>query len=176
MDSTKRAWETVQTLPVETLKGDPYRKITGIPIELAGNLIEDNRPQEAYELFSQALVFLQDVPQNQLSAQDRLTAVRIATKLGDLVPICQKPMEEQEKHWTYAVTEGFKIAKEYQKHEGSLNLASIDPPVWFQKTDIAGPLERLSSFYLKVGNIEWVTTSGWHFIADLSQTAMRWSW
>ncbi|KAE9390603.1 hypothetical protein BT96DRAFT_1002119 [Gymnopus androsaceus JB14] len=98
-----RAWNTIQTLPIESLDTQPYLKITGIAVVLADVLENSNKLTRAYEVYIQALEILQKGEVNKtLTGPERLRAVAISSKLGELAQVLKLPKTEAEKWlvWT----------------------------------------------------------------------------
>lgn len=121
------AWETVQTLPLETFGHDPLLKTTGIAIVLAGVLEDDGKKEEAYKIYKEALRHLQSAhlelpppPDSDsdsdsdfnlggmenlkpLSPPERLRAAALSHRLGYLASELKKPEKEEEKWLVWSV-------------------------------------------------------------------------
>ena len=91
----RRALETAQTLPLERFGADPYLKLSGIAIALAGVLEEFAKPQEAYEVYTASLAQLRAA--KGLSGKERLRCVALAYKLGEMAETYSQPQEEEER-------------------------------------------------------------------------------
>src|SRR5271170_3689773 len=105
-----RAWETAQTLPIETLAASPYLKLSGIGIAFAGVLEENDRPQLAYDVYVNVLKHLQK-KRSTAAAEERMRIVAVAYKLGEMAEMYQQPPEEEEKWLSLAVEELLRLAK-----------------------------------------------------------------
>ncbi|OBZ67454.1 TPR repeat-containing protein P27G11.02 [Grifola frondosa] len=161
----RRAWETAQTLPLVRFSAEPHLKLSGIAIALAEVLEANDRPQPAYEVYSGALSQLQNV--QGLSGRERMRAVSIAAKLGEMAEVYQQPPEEEERWLTWAVEEVLHIVREGQPRETvnvegasadtPMMLAELDLPVWVSKSDVGAPLEALGKFYAREGKPEYAT-------------------
>lgn len=154
-----RAWNTIQTLPLESLDAQPYLKITGIAVALADALENSNKPVRAYEVYTQALQTLQkDEIKNTLTGPERLRAVAISLKLSELAQDLKLPNMEVEKWLVWSVEELLRIVKTPASggtdEDEQLNLPMLPLPSWITKTDVGAPLEALGSFYAKAGRIE----------------------
>jgi hypothetical protein len=110
------------------LAPEPYLKLSGIGIALAGVLEEDDRPQQAYEVYVDVLKDLQTrkelglgkekqrppPPPPPLSERERMRIVAVAHKLGEMAEMYQQPQEEEEKWLTMAVEEVLRVVKDMQ--------------------------------------------------------------
>lgn len=130
---------------------------------LAEALEGTNRPQEAYDIYSAALLQLRAA--KELTGRERMRAVAIAHKLGEMAEIYQQGPEEAEPWLTFAVEETLRVVKEESDAkkgkgagvpEGEVGsmLAELDLPQWVQKTDVVAPLEALGRFYAREGKNE----------------------
>ena len=156
-----RAWSTAQTLPVSVFGTEPYLKLSGIAIVLAEVLESSNRPNESYETYSAALAQLRAAQeQAPLSGRERMRAVALAHKLGEMAETQQRDPEEAEHFLTFAVEEVLRVLKDQAgkgkgKEEGGEDgetvtmLAELDLPWWVSKVDVAAPLEALGKFYAR---------------------------
>ncbi|KAI0659691.1 hypothetical protein C8Q70DRAFT_980398 [Cubamyces menziesii] len=165
----KRAWETAQTLPLAAFASEPHLKLSGIAVVLAEAFEGSNRPQEAYDVYSAALAQLQAA--KNLSGRERMRAVAIAHKLGEMAEIYQRGPEETEQWLTYAVEEMLRVVKsesnaskgkvvsaEEPDGEVGAMLGELDLPWWVRKVDVAAPLEALGRFYAQEGKNEYAVT------------------
>jgi hypothetical protein len=150
-----RAWDTAITLPLEAFKTEPYLRITGIAVDLAGELEEDGKPQEAFELYSDALNLVRNASPERLSGRERLRAVSLAVKLGQLAEPCALPVEDEEKIRVFAVEETLKLLMDLRPDESQpLDFFKLKLPNWISKTDVGVPLQELGDFYGRVGKLE----------------------
>lgn len=163
-----RALETALTLPLDQLSPDPHLKLSGIAIALAGVLEAANKPEEAYDAYVAALDRLRATP--DLSGRDRMRAVSIAYRLGEMAETYQQPEAEEEKWLVYAVEEMLRILRDEQaasrKAGGQVPdtgaeteterviLDELELPAWVQQTDVVAPLQALGAFYSRVGKHE----------------------
>ncbi len=104
--ASHRAWQTTKTLPIESFRSQPYLKTSGIAILLAEvleNTDGDDKKLEAYDVYVEALKQLQDANIPTLSGPEKMRAVALAYKLGELGGALEKPKEAQEKWLTFGV-------------------------------------------------------------------------
>ncbi|KAJ7211227.1 hypothetical protein GGX14DRAFT_449543, partial [Mycena pura] len=159
----RMAWETAVRLPPEAFSADPYLKITGIAVDLAGELEEDGKTQEAYGLYSEALDLLRSASgQARLSGPERLRGVSLAVKLGQLAGECGVSAEEEEGLHVWAVEEVLKLLMDIQAKSPAgdaaaqpIDFLNLKLPPWLTKTDISVPLQELGDFYTRVGKSEY---------------------
>ncbi|KAJ7778286.1 hypothetical protein B0H16DRAFT_1502917 [Mycena metata] len=152
------AWETATRLPIEEFKTEPYLKITGIAIDVAGELEEDGKHHEAFALYSEALDLIRSRSPELLSGPERLRAVSIAVKLGHLVEPCGVAVEEEENILVWAVEEVLKLlldSREKSDTSQPLDMEKLKLPKWMTKTDVSVPLQELGDFYGRVGKLEY---------------------
>ncbi|KAI0763447.1 hypothetical protein BD413DRAFT_642949 [Trametes elegans] len=169
----KRAWETAQTLPLAAFGSEPHLKLSGIAVVYAEALEGTNRPKEAYDLYSAALAQLRAA--QGLTGRERMRAVAIAHKLGEMGEIYQQPPEEVEQWLTFAVEEVLRVVRdgasapdgkgtaggvgtEEPEGEDGAMLAELDLPWWVRKIDVVAPLEALGRFYAQEGKNEYAVT------------------
>ncbi|CDO74577.1 hypothetical protein BN946_scf184583.g4 [Trametes cinnabarina] len=164
----QRAWETAQTLPHAAFKSEPHLKLSGIAVALAEELEASNRPQEAYDIYSTALAQLRAA--KDLSGRERMRAVAIAHKLGEMAEIYQQGSEEEEQWLTFAVEEALRVVKdegvapkviksaEEPDGEDGAMLAELSLPWWVRKVDVAAPMEALGRFYAREGKNDYAVT------------------
>ncbi|GBE83883.1 hypothetical protein SCP_0509400 [Sparassis crispa] len=164
----QRAWDTAQTLSLSHFGTSPYLKLSGIAISLAEVLEAHERPQPAWDAYVDAIeqftrLRKQGVP---LSGPERMRAVAIASKLGEMAETYQLPLEDEEQWLSWAVSELMKILKEAQPERGAdvggeepadvpLMLAELEMPPWVSKTTLGAPLEALGNFYARRGKVEY---------------------
>ncbi|KAL6302750.1 hypothetical protein BKA93DRAFT_387690 [Sparassis latifolia] len=164
----QRAWDTAQTLSLSHFGTSPYLKLSGIAIALAEVLEAHERPQPAWDVYVDAIeqftrLRKQGVP---LSGPERMRAVAIASKLGEMAETYQLPLEDEEQWLSWAVSELMKILKEAQPERGvdvggdepadvPLMLAELEMPPWVNKTTLGAPLEALGNFYARRGKVEY---------------------
>ncbi|KAH9852253.1 hypothetical protein C2E23DRAFT_826531 [Lenzites betulinus] len=165
----QRAWDTAQTLPLSAFSSEPHLKLSGIAVSLAEAFEGTNRPQEAYDIYKTVLLQLQAT--KDLSGRERMRAVSIAHKLGEMAEVYQQDPEEAEQWLTYAVEEVLRVVKDEssagkgkvvsaEEPDGEVGsmLAELDLPWWVRKIDVAAPLEVLGRFYAREGKDEYAAT------------------
>ena len=149
-------------MPLAAFSSEPHLKLSGIAISLAEVLESSNRPSEAYETYSTALAQLR-AAQTRLSGRERMRAVALAHKLGEMAEVYQRGAEEAEGFLTFAVEEVLRVIKDGQadivvegkgkereeEGEASTMLAELELPWWVSKVDVAAPLEALGRFYAR---------------------------
>ncbi|KAJ7666145.1 hypothetical protein DFH06DRAFT_1186042 [Mycena polygramma] len=158
----RKAWDTARGLPIEEFRTEPYLRLTGIAVDLAGELEEDGKNQEAFTLYSEALDLIRDsVPEQVLSERERFRGVSIAVKLGQLAGPVELPAEQEEKIFVWAVEEMLKLLMDIQGTPSSgdavqpLDFVKLKLPNWLTKTDVTVPLQELGDFYGRVGKLEY---------------------
>ncbi|KAJ7439319.1 hypothetical protein FB451DRAFT_1302131 [Mycena latifolia] len=158
----RKAWNTAISLPIEEFKTEPYLRLTGIAVDLAGELEEDGKTQEAFGLYSDALnLILNTKSPELLSGPERLRAISLAVKLGQLADTCAVPAEEEERIRVWAVEEILKLLTEIQGSSSTgeapqpLDFVKLKLPRWMTKTDVSVPLQELGDFYGRVGKLEY---------------------
>ncbi|PIL23302.1 hypothetical protein GSI_14612 [Ganoderma sinense ZZ0214-1] len=169
----RRALQTAQALPLSAFSDEPHLKLSGIAIALAEVLESSNRPSEAYETYSAALAQLRaSQATGKLSGKERMRAVALAHKLGEMAEVYQRGAEEAEEFLTFAVEEALRVIKDGQagievegkgkeraeEGEVSTMLAELELPWWVSKVDVAAPLEALGRFYSQEGKSDYATT------------------
>lgn len=175
-----RAWETTLSTPITAFKDEPLLKTTGVAITLAGILEQSNRRNEAYEVYKDAL--------RQMAAQgsqnpttpaelttdllktftvsERIRAISIAYKLGELAHDLQKPLEEEEKWLVWSVEALLKTvmhgpeqqAKEVLNVSTRVDELGLPPSAMLH--NFAAPFEALATFYSQRGRIRSVYRCG----------------
>ncbi|KAF6764144.1 hypothetical protein DFP72DRAFT_870869 [Ephemerocybe angulata] len=165
-----RAWKEAKDMPIDKFGYHPYLKVSGIAIALAGVLEADGKAENAYHIYQEALQVLQvegsDSPtariRSGLSPPERMRAVAIAYKLGELAHALGKPKEEEEKWLVYSVESVLKDVMgsseaDFEPKEGAAQLKelmeTLRTPRWAVKHDIAAPFEALGAFYSREGKI-----------------------
>lgn len=154
-----RAWQTARTLPLEAFGEDPFLKLTGIPIALSDVLETEEKTEAAYNVLSEAYASLQaPAARGTLSGSERIRAVALAHKLGELAETLQISLEEQERWLEDAVTVLLKTImperKENEEREEHPSLAQLQLPLWVRKDDVGAPLEALGAFYARTGKVD----------------------
>jgi len=157
-----RAWDVIQTLPISSLGDQPYLKLTGVAVAFADVLEISGKPARAYDVCVDALLAMQkDGAKEKLTGPEKLRAVSIGQKLGELSEELDRPLEEQEKWLVWTVEEMLKLVKAEGKGsskealaEEQVNLPLLVVPSWISKADMGAPLEALGAFYARTGRIE----------------------
>ena len=172
---------------------DPHLKTSGIAIALADVLEADGKHGEAYDVYLDALTRIQAAAdsatkQNGLPGQDeelsgpeKLRAIALAYKLGELAGALNRP-EDEEKHLVWAIetilpaimvpppdisdAERADQRADAQVMDDNPNTTVPSPreaeaivvelalPEWATKTDLAAPFEALGTFYAQNGRLE----------------------
>ncbi|KAJ7064987.1 hypothetical protein C8F01DRAFT_784349 [Mycena amicta] len=165
----REAWTAARSLPISAFRPPgPYLTLTGIAIDLAGELEEAGDTPGAYALYTDALDKLRNAA--GLSPQERLRGVGIALKLGWLVEQSQisgtdklkldVSKEEEEGLRVWAVEEVLKVVLEMQqratgKKADVVDFANLQLPQGMSKTDVCVPLVKLGDFYSQNGKAEY---------------------
>lgn len=163
---SSRAWETSKKLPLTEFKTLAYLKTSGIAICLAGVLEEDRKLEEAYKVYEDALLQLQhvmDAKPQELKGQEKMRAVALSHKLGEMAHDMHKPQEEEEKWLVWSVETilksvlqapaGNQADQNGSRHDIQVMVEELALPSWVVQQDIAAPFEALGSFYSRTGNI-----------------------
>ncbi|KAA1472550.1 hypothetical protein DENSPDRAFT_838861 [Dentipellis sp. KUC8613] len=165
----RRAYDTAQTLPLETFAPHPHLKLSGIAVLLGEVQEANNKPEGAYDTYAAALAQLQ-ANWAQLVPEERLRGVALAHKLGAMADEYQLGTEEEERWLTFAVTEVLRVAKHVDKAKAKsaapgkdaeaeaktekVVLAELALPKWVTTADIGAPIESLGAYYAKTGKLE----------------------
>ncbi|KZT01242.1 uncharacterized protein LAESUDRAFT_664358 [Laetiporus sulphureus 93-53] len=168
----RKAYDKALSLPLSVFSPAPHLKLSGLAIALASVIEDDDRPQPAYEVYVDALARIQSAKES-LTGRERMRAVALASKLGEMAETYQLPVAEEERWLTWAVEELLHIVRDEGgngtlavegmegkgEHEGQekepVMLAELDLPPWVTKTDLGAPLEALGRFYSRGGNVEY---------------------
>ncbi|KXN89334.1 hypothetical protein AN958_05832 [Leucoagaricus sp. SymC.cos] len=158
----QRAWETAKALSIEHFKSQPYLKTSGIAISLGEVLEGDERNSEAYNVYADTLKQLQNAGIPTMTGPEKMRAVALAYKLGDLGTSLEKPKEEVEKWLTFAVETVLKHVLEMpaltkgadEEADNQVIIAELGLPDWVSTVDIAAPFEALGTFYSKAGQLD----------------------
>ena len=157
--SSQRAFETALSLPSDKFSPLPYLKLSGIAITLSEVLEEDGQPKKAYETY---VIALEHLKQHwiSLTGEERLRAISIGQKLGEMADTYQLGDEEEERWLTWSVEEVLKLAKDKgsprldgKSQDSHLVLSDLELPKWVSVTDIGAPLEALGAFYARTGKL-----------------------
>ncbi|EDR07975.1 uncharacterized protein LACBIDRAFT_297524 [Laccaria bicolor S238N-H82] len=162
----RRALDTSKKIPLTEFKTLPYLKTSGIAICLAGVLEEDGKVEEAYKVYEDALLQLQhvmDAKPQELKGQEKMRAVALSHKLGEMAHDMHKPREEEEKWLVLSVETilksvlqapaGSQADQNGSRHDIQVMVEELALPGWVVQQDIAAPFEALGSFYSRTGNI-----------------------
>ena len=129
-------------------------------------LEENHKSQEAYETYTSTLTELGEA--RGLSGKERLRAVAIAHKLGEMAETYQQPAVEEERWLVYAVEGLLRILRDEHVNtqlavpthdadkEHQTIITELELPKWVEKTDIVAPLQALGAFYNRTGKQEYV--------------------
>ncbi|KAG5721884.1 hypothetical protein E4T56_gene14778 [Termitomyces sp. T112] len=173
----QRAWEKSKTLPIKDFKDQPHLKTSGIAVLLASILEADGKRERAYDIYLESFEQLQQAGMEELSGPEKLRAIAIAYKLGEMANKLQR-REDEESHLVWAVEtilksvfrlgdqpEGseqadhancvLETARAQSRNPDTLTMLSeLSLPEWATKTDIASPLEALATFYAEAGRVD----------------------
>ncbi len=134
-------------------------KLSGIAITLCEVLEQDNKSKEAYERYIVALEHLRN-NWSALTYEEKLRAISIGQKLGEMADTYQVGEAEEERWLTWSVEEVLKLAKAIgssksgsNNEENHLVLSDLEIPKWASVTDIGAPLESLGAFYARTGKL-----------------------
>ncbi len=134
-------------------------KLSGIAITLCEVLEQDNKSKEAYERYIVALEHLRN-NWSALTYEEKLRAISIGQKLGEMADTYQVGEAEEERWLTWSVEEVLKLAKAIgssksgsNNEENHLVLSDLELPKWASVTDIGAPLESLGAFYARTGKL-----------------------
>ncbi|KAH9039188.1 hypothetical protein EDB84DRAFT_1477997 [Lactarius hengduanensis] len=154
-----QAYETALSLPSEKFSPSPFLKLSGIAITLSEVLEEDGQPKKAYETYVNALEHLKQ-HWAVLTGEERLRAISMGQKLGEIADTYQLGDEEEERWLTWTVEEVLKLAKDNgsprlggKSEDSHLVLSDLELPKWVRVTDIGAPLEALGAFYARTGKL-----------------------
>jgi len=134
-------------------------KLSGIAITLCEVLEQDNRSKEAYGWYTTALEHLRK-NWSVLTNEEKLRAISIGQKLGEMADTYQLGEAEEERWLTWSVEEVLKLAKAIgsskprsNNEEDHLVLSDLELPKWASVTDVGAPLESLGAFYARTGKL-----------------------
>ena len=137
----------------------PFLKLSGIAITLSEVLEEDGQPKKAYETYVTALEHLKQ-HWTALTGEERLRAVSMGQKLGEMAETYQLGDEEEEQWLTWSVEEVSKLAKDNgspridgKSEDNHVVLSDLELPKWVSVTDVGAPLEALGAFYARTGKL-----------------------
>ncbi|CAA7266844.1 unnamed protein product [Cyclocybe aegerita] len=180
----RRAWTKAIAIPLDAFGDQPLIKLTGIGIALASVLEEGQKKDEAYQAYEDTLRRLRfaypdpsssDHPDidlealEVLNAAERMRAVALAYKLGELAHALQKH-EKEEKWLTFSVEATLKnmlvtppLSGKVGNSQGpddttahaKVQFQDLGLPPWAMVHDLAAPFEALGSFYARHGNINY---------------------
>ncbi|KAI9507588.1 hypothetical protein F5148DRAFT_1203714 [Russula earlei] len=168
-----RALNTALSLPPDRFSPSPYLKLSGIAITLCEVLEQDNKPKEAYERYIAALGHLRK-NWSALTSEEKLRAISLGQKLGEMADTYQLGEAEEERWLTWSVEEVLKLAKTIgnvepgkSSEENHLVLSDLELPKWVNVTDIGAPLETLGAFYARTGKLTFAVPLYLHTISLL---------
>ena len=169
-DIRVRAWEDTKSAPLDSLGADPLIKSSAVGIFFAGLLEDAGLKEEAYQTYEESLFYMinrpsepvMDLTTNSLkvrlsSPKDKIRALSIAYKLGELANTLNKPLAEEEKWLTLSVEALLSIMPQVSgQHKVELRktLEELELPSWAMLNDFAAPFEALGSFYSRTGKTE----------------------
>lgn len=154
----------------EKLGAMPILKISGISIALGSFLEEQGNLVEAYKVYEQSL---QDVKQSARVPEERMRAVTLAQRCGDLAGIKEVAQSVSldrpnaatslaEEHLEWSVEELLRLAvsdveraKATSKADSAIMLADLELPPWVSGATLGASLEALGQLYAKQGRSEY---------------------
>lgn len=168
-----RVWEQTKSMPLASFGEDPRLKTSGVAITLAGVLEDAHQMDLAYRIYKEGFLHmingstevegsLSTALLNPLSVAERIRAVSMTHKLGELSQELHKPFDEEEKWLVWSVEALLKSVLQgshsSSKFAGSVSNMSdmaeeLQLPSWVMLHDFASPFEALGSFYARTGNI-----------------------
>ena len=127
---------------------------------------ESNKLESAFEVYEEALERLPEKWEG-LSGKERLRAIGIAYKLGEMARTMSDKEKKEEGYLAWAVEALLKSMNSERKSgdesvgksedvNDDLVMKTLQLPEWATQTDIAAPFEALGSFYLRTGRSEYV--------------------
>jgi len=155
---------TANSLPISLFAPEPHLKISGIALSLASVLEQNHKPERAFEVYEEALGKLPKTLE-ALTGKEKLRAVGIAYKLGEMAEVVKGKEEKEERYFAWAVEALVKSMKddveggtggsqEMISHGDDPVVKELQLPEWATKTDVAAPFEALGSFYVRTGKLE----------------------
>ncbi|KAF9532613.1 hypothetical protein CPB83DRAFT_847069 [Crepidotus variabilis] len=187
-----RAWESTKRMSLEAFGSEPLLKTTGVAISLAGILEESKQWDQAYEIYKDALRYMANpslIPEGSRPAElnakllmtfsvaERVRAISIAYRLGELAQELKKPLEEEEKWLSWAVEALLKTVLQVprplsQPSSGSQldvyhRMEDLELPSWDAMQSLAAPFEALGSFYSRTGKIDFAMPLYLHAVSIL---------
>ena len=172
------ALETARKLPLEQFGSEPHLKLSGIAIALAAVQEDNAKPQQAYDTYVGALEGVRAaIAEGGVSGRERLRAVAIAHKLGEMAEMYQQPEDVEEGWLVYAVEELLRTLRDErnltrratdgkEQEEQRAMLDELELPRWVDRMDVVAPLQALGRFYNQRGKQEYVPSLWRAIVAD----------
>jgi hypothetical protein len=125
-------------------------------------------PKRAYEVYEAVLRILQAAaPPGRGGGAERMRAVAVACRLGEMAEEYGLPPEEEERWRSWAVTELLRVVGKQGDGDGEEGMAAaavaggsvdvlgeLDLPPWVRSEDLGALIEALGAFYARTGNVE----------------------
>ncbi|CUA68036.1 hypothetical protein RSOLAG22IIIB_07713 [Rhizoctonia solani] len=161
----RRALDKAQALTPEQLGGQYHLKVSGIAIALAAVLEKQSDFRGANQVYAQAFADIlrapaPPAPAPVLSGPERMRAIALSTKLGEIAARFSQT-EEEERYLVFGAEEILRMMKEASGvlppiESDHTNQASglqqdLVLPTWVSHTDAGSVLERLAEFYSRTG-------------------------
>lgn len=145
--------------------------MSGVAITFAGALEDAGLREQAYITYQRGLLHMVDraseSPQN-LTLPDKIRALSIAYKLGELANTLKRPLAEEEKWLTLSAEALLGIMPQGAAHRKveQKTFEELELPSWAMLNDFSAPFEALGSYYARTGKPECVRFCG-NFVALL---------
>jgi len=157
-------------MPLASFGEEPRLKTSGLAIVLSDVLEDSHEMEGAYRIYKEGFMQMfngstkvEESPSKDslqlLNVAERIRAISIAYKLGELSHELQKSLAEEEKWLVWSVEALLKTVLQGSP-AGSSSISDMSDlvgelglPSWAMLHDFAAPFEALGSFYARRGNI-----------------------
>lgn len=160
-----------------SLGGDPWLKVSGIGVKLASMLEAEGRLATALSTYTAVLSDLRAAPTNTLSGPERMRAVAVAQRIGDLAPRAgylaggsgglEAADRQAEEALTWSVQEILRLttseadrkrAAEGGENAEGITMSELELPEWVTGAEVGASLEALGQFYGRKGKAEYAAS------------------
>jgi len=168
-----RVWEQAKSMPLASFGEEPRLKTSGLAIVLSDVLEDIHEMEGAYRIYKEGFMQMFNGSTKDegsrstdslqlLNVAERMRAISIAYKLGELSHELQKSLAEEEKWLVWSVEALLKTVLQGSpagsKIAGSISdmsdlVGELGLPSWAMLHDFAAPFEALGSFYARTGNV-----------------------